>query len=160
MSLFNILWFIFFGWLNALIVLILSGFMALTIIGSPIAKSLLQFSKLSLFPYGKEVIREKNLKGKSNALSVRKKIGGIFANIIWFPLGLFLTVAYLLLGIIMTLTIIGKPTGIVYMKMGKFILMPIGTRVIFQKKPLSSSTIENKSEKKEKLKDALKVSNI
>ena len=160
MSLYNILWSILFGWLNALIVLILSGFMAITIIGSPIAKSLLQFAKLSLFPYGKEVIREKKLKGKSNALSVRKKIGGIFANIIWFPLGLFLTIVYLLLGIIMILTIIGKPTGIVYMKMGKFILMPIGTRVIFQKKPLSSSTIENKSEKKEKLKDALKVSNI
>ena len=160
MSLFNILWFIFFGWLNALIVLILSGFMAITIIGSPIAKSLLQFAKLSSFPFGKEVIREKKLKEKSNVLSVRKKIGGIFANIIWFPLGLFLTIAYLLLGIIMLTTIIGKPTGIVYMKMGKFILMPIGARVIFQKKPLPSSAFENETEKKEKLKDALKVSNI
>ena len=159
MGLFNFVWFIFFGWLSAFLVLILSGFMAITIIGFPIAKSLLQFAKLSTLPFGKEVIREKELKGKANVSSVRK-IGDIIANIIWFPLGLFLIIVYFLLGIIMILTIIGIPIGIVYMKIGRFILMPIGAKVIFQKRQVFSPVVVNEMEKKEKLNSALKVLNI
>ncbi len=159
MGLFNVVWFLFFGWLSAFLVLILSGFMAITLIGFPIAKSLLQFAKLSAFPFGKEVIREKELKGKGSVSSVRK-IRGIIANIIWFPLGLFLTIVYFLLGIIMILTIIGIPIGIVYVRMGKFILMPLGARVIFQKKQEFTSAVVNEMEKKEKLNTAVKVLNI
>ena len=159
MGLFNFVWFLFFGWFSAFLVLILSGFMAITLIGIPIAKSLLQFSKLSALPFGKEVIREKVEKGKGN-VSLVKKIGGIIANIIWFPLGLFLTIVYFLLGIIMILTIIGIPIGIVYVRMGKFILMPIGARVIFQKKQEFASAVVNEIEKKEKLNTAVKVLNI
>jgi len=98
-------------------------------------------------------------KGKGN-VSLVKKIGGIIANIIWFPLGLFLTIVYFLLGIIMILTIIGIPIGIVYVRMGKFILMPIGARVIFQKKQEFASAVVNEIEKKEKLNTAVKVLNI
>jgi len=155
MSLFNVLWFVFFGWFNAFLVLILSGFMAITIIGLPIAKSLLQFAKFSMFPFGKEVVRDKKLKNKPNAFLV-----SIIANIIWLPAGLFLTLVYFLLGVIMISTIVGIRIGIVYLKMGKFILKPIGTRIIFQKKPASASNVLNEIEKKEKLNAALKVINI
>ena len=109
MSLFNVLWFVFFGWFNAFLVLILSGFMAITIIGLPIAKSLLQFAKFSMFPFGKEVVRDKKLKNKPNAFLV-----SIIANIIWLPAGLFLTLVYFLLGVIMISTIVGIRIGIVY----------------------------------------------
>ena len=151
MGRFNFFWFLFFGWSSAVLVLILSGFMALTVIGIPIAKSLLQFSKLSALPFGKEVIRETELKGKGNVSSVRK-IGGIIANIIWFPLGLFMTIIYFLLGIIMFLTIIGIPIGIVYVRMGKFILMPIGAKVVTKKQAFASAVV-NEMEKREALKD-------
>ena len=151
MGLFNVVWFVFFGWLNVLLIIILSGIMAITIIGYPLAKSLLQFAKLSAFPFGKEVIRETELKGKGNVSSVRK-IGGIIANIIWFPLGLFMTIIYFLLGIIMFLTIIGIPIGIVYVRMGKFILMPIGAKVVTKKQAFASAVV-NEMEKREALKD-------
>ena len=45
MGLFNVVWFVFFGWLNALLVIILSGIMAITIIGYPIAKSLIPIAQ-------------------------------------------------------------------------------------------------------------------
>jgi uncharacterized membrane protein YccF (DUF307 family) len=125
--------------------------MAVTVIGYPIAKSLLHFAKLSAFPFGKEVIRETELKGKVNVSSTRK-IGGIIANIIWFPLGLFLTLVYFLLGIIMFLTIVGIPIGIVYVRMGKFILMPIGAKVVTKKQAFASAVV-NEMEKRERLKD-------
>ena len=151
MGLFNLIWFVFFGWINALLIIILSGIMAITIIGYPIAKSLFQFAKLSAFPFGKEVIRETELKGKGNVSSIRK-IGGIIANIIWFPLGLFMTIVYFLLGIIMFFTIIGIPIGIVYVRMGKFILLPIGAKVVTKKQAFASAVV-NEMEKREILKD-------
>jgi|APSaa5957512493_1039668.scaffolds.fasta_scaffold86551_2 uncharacterized membrane protein YccF (DUF307 family) len=150
MGLFNLIWFVFFGWINALLVIILSAIMAITIIGYPIAKSLFQFAKLSAFPFGKEVIREAELKGKDNVSSVRK-IGGIIANIVWFPLGLLLTIVFFLLGIIMFLTIIGIPIGIVYVRMGKFILFPIGAKVVTKKQAFASAVV-NEMEKRENLK--------
>ena len=159
MGRFNFFWFLFFGWSSAVLVLILSGFMALTVIGIPIAKSLLQFSKLSALPFGKEVIRDKAGKIEGN-VSLLKKTGAIIANLIWFPLGFFLIIVYFLLGIIMISTIIGIPIGMVYMKIGKFIIRPVGTRVIFQKKQVLASDESNVVKKKEKLNTSVEVINI
>jgi uncharacterized membrane protein YccF (DUF307 family) len=159
MGRFNFFWFLFFGWFSAVLVLILSGFMALTVIGIPIAKSLLQFSKLSALPFGKEVIRDKAGKIEGN-VSLLKKTGAIIANLIWFPLGFFLIIVYFLLGIIMISTIIGIPIGMVYMKIGKFIIRPVGTRVIFQKKQVLASDESNVVKKKEKLNTSVEVINI
>ena len=159
MGRFNFFWFLFFGWFSAVLVLILSGFMALTVIGIPIAKSLLQFSKLSALPFGKEVIRDKAGKIEGN-VSLLKKTGAIIANLIWFPLGFLLIIVYFLLGIIMISTIIGIPIGMVYMKIGKFIIRPVGTRVIFQKKQVLASDESNVVKKKEKLNTSVEVINI
>ena len=77
MGLFNVIWFVFFGWTSALIIIIFSVIMAITIIGYPIAKSLFEFAKLSAFPFGKEVIRETELKGKINVSSLVRMAGFI-----------------------------------------------------------------------------------
>ena len=100
----------------------------MTVIGLPIAKSLFQFAKLSAFPFGKEVVRETELKGSENISSVRKS-GGLLLNIIWFPFGLFLAIIYIVSGVFAFITVIGIPIGIVYVRMGKFILFPIGAKV-------------------------------
>lgn len=138
MGLFNLIWFIFFGIINSLIYLLLSLIFAITIIGIPIAKSMLQFAKLSAFPFGKEVIRETELKGKENVSDARR-IGGIIINILWFPLGLLLSLLHLILAIILFFTIIGIPIGIVYVRMGKFLLFPIGAKVVTNKQAFASA---------------------
>ena len=89
-----------------------------------------------------------------------EKTGAIIANLIWFPLGFFLIIVYFLLGIIMISTIIGIPIGMVYMKIGKFIIRPVGTRVIFQKKQVLASDESNVVKKKEKLNTSVEVINI
>ena len=138
MGIFNLLWFLVFGWLNAIIYLVLSLLFAITIIGIPIAKSMLQFAKLSAFPFGKEVIRETELKGKEN-VSDQRRTGGIILNIIWFPLGLMLSLLHLTLGIVAFITIIGIPIGVVYVRMGKFLLFPIGAKVVSNKQAIASA---------------------
>lgn len=166
MGFLNLIWFVvFFGWLGALISLVLSGIMAITVIGIPISKSLLQFAKLSAFPFGKEIIRETELKGKDNVAEHKKK-WGLIANIIWFPLGLLLALFFLLsaiqiflLGIVMFIFIITipigmimLPMGIVYVRMAKFVLMPIGAKAVSNKQAIASAVV-NEIEERDALKN-------
>ena len=146
MGLFNLIWFVFFGLINSIVYLVLSLIFAITIIGIPIAKSILQFAKLSAFPFGKEVIRETELKGKKNVSGFRK-IGGIILNIIWFPLGLILSLLHLILGIVAFCTIIGIPIGIVYVRMSKFLLFPIGAKVVSKKQAIASAVANEVSKR-------------
>tara|TARA_B100000886_G_scaffold327817_1_gene275643 strand:- start:99 stop:539 length:441 start_codon:yes stop_codon:yes gene_type:complete len=146
MGLFNLIWFVFFGLINSIVYLVLSLIFAITIIGIPIAKSILQFAKLSAFPFGKEVIRETELKGKENVSGFRK-IGGIILNIIWFPLGLILSLLHLILGIVAFCTIIGIPIGIVYVRMSKFLLFPIGAKVVSKKQAIASAVANEVSKR-------------
>ncbi|MDR0320264.1 MAG: hypothetical protein LBI28_02045 [Treponema sp.] len=125
----NFLWFIFGGALLALSWLIVAVLFAITIIGLPIARACLEFAKLSAFPFGKEILRETEVQGKAN-VSTFKKVIAIILKIIWFPLGLIFTIIYFVGGIVSFISIIGIPVGIVYIRMGKFVLFPIGARVV------------------------------
>ena len=97
-ALFNILWFVFVGWLNALLTLLFAGFMAITIIGWPIAKSLVNLAKLAAFPFGKRVVRETTVKADGEVSQLRI-VFGMVANILWLVLfGWYFAVVFLLLG--------------------------------------------------------------
>lgn len=148
MGLFNLIWFLIFGLANAIVYLVLSLIFAITIIGIPIAKSMLQFAKLSAFPFGKEVIRETELKGKENVSGFRKT-GGIILNTIWFPMGLILSLLHLILGVLAFITIIGIPIGIVYVRMSKFLLFPIGAKVVSNKQAIASAVVNEISKRQD-----------
>jgi uncharacterized membrane protein YccF (DUF307 family) len=135
----NVIWFVFGGAILALFWLIIAGLFAITIIGLPIARACLEFAKLSAFPFGKEVIRETELKGANNVSEIAKVIY-VVLNIIWFPIGLLLTLVYFIYGILSFITIIGIPAGIVYIRMGKFLLFPVGARVVTKKQAYASAT--------------------
>jgi uncharacterized membrane protein YccF (DUF307 family) len=147
-ALLNLIWFVFGGFILALIWLIFAGLFACTIVGLPLARAFLEFAKLNAFPFGKEVIRTTELKGSDNVSTFRKVVF-IVLNIIWFPIGLILTVILLIMGIISFMTIIGIPVAVVYVRMGKFVLFPIGCRVVSQKQAYASATA-NEIEKRMK----------
>ena len=146
MGLFNLIWFIFVGFWSALAWFIAAALFAITIVGIPIAKSCLQFAKLSAFPFGKEVIRETELKGAENVSTVRK-VGGIIVNVLWFPVGLIAMISYYFLGVICFCTIIGIPVGVVMFRMGSFLLSPIGAKVV-SKKQAYASAVANELERR------------
>jgi uncharacterized membrane protein YccF (DUF307 family) len=146
----NLIWFVFGGEILALLWLVAAGIFAITIVGLPIARACLEFAKLSAFPFGKEVIRDTELKGKDNVSGFSKAIS-IILNILWFPIGLILTICYLAAGIMSFLSIIGIPVGVVYVRMGRFLLFPIGCRVVSKKQAYASAAaneIENRMKRK------------
>ncbi|GMO56252.1 MAG: hypothetical protein Ta2G_16090 [Termitinemataceae bacterium] len=114
----------------------------------PLARACLEFAKLSAFPYGKEIIRDTELKGTDN-VSGFSKVVTIILNILWFLIGLALTIIYFVLGILSFITIVGIPIGIVYVRMGKFVLFPIGCRVVTKKQAYASAAA-NEIEKRMK----------
>jgi uncharacterized membrane protein YccF (DUF307 family) len=142
----NVFWFIFGGEIVALIWLVLAGLFAITIVGLPIARACLEFAKLSAFPFGKEVIRDTELKGSSHVSTIWKIIS-IFLNILWFPIGLILAAGYIIAGLASFITIVGIPVGIVYIRMAPFLLFPIGARVV-SKKQAYASAAANEIEKR------------
>ena len=142
----NLLWFILGGGILALAWLIVGAVFSITVVGLPIGKACFEFAKLSAFPYGKEIIREKELKGEQNLSPFWKTINMV-VNIIWFPIGIILTLIYLVLAIVYTVTIIGIPVAVVYVKMGKFVLSPAGCKVVSKKQALASA-VANEMEKR------------
>lgn len=102
--------------------------------------------KLSAFPFGKEVIHETELKGSENVSAVRK-IGGLIVNIIWVPIGIILAGVYIISGLVSFITIVGIPAGIVYCRSAKFVVWPIGAKVV-SKKQAYAAAVANELEKR------------
>ena len=147
MALLNLIWFIFGGEIVALLWLVLAGVFSVTIVGIPIGKACLQFAKLSAFPFGKEIIRETELKGEDN-VSKARKIGGLVLNIVWFPIGLALAVIYVVMAVVSFITIVGIPAGVVQAKTAKFVLFPIGAKCV-SKKQAYASAVANELERRQ-----------
>ena len=125
----NILWFILFGWWKAIVYLLFGVVFCVTIIGIPIGKALFQYAKLMFAPFGKAVIRETALKGPGN-VSVIRRVGGIILNVIWFPVGMVLAAVECITGLLCCVTIILIPLGLVCFRSAKFLITPIGAKVV------------------------------
>ncbi|NQT60884.1 MAG: YccF family protein [Bacteroidetes bacterium] len=125
----NVIWFILGGAILAVFWLFIAMLFYITIIGIPIGRACLEFAKLSAFPFGKEIVRETDVKGPENVAGWRQILHGVL-NIIWILVAFPLTFVYFIYGIFSFITIIGIPVGIVYTRMGKFLLFPIGARVV------------------------------
>ena len=112
----NIFWFLFTGLASGLMWGILGLFWCITIVGIPFGKQCFKFARLAFFPFGTDV--------KSNFGSHP------IANVIWFIFGgVFLSIAYLFLGIVWCITIIGIPFGKQCFKFSKLALAPFGASI-------------------------------
>lgn len=98
----------------------------------------MEFAKLSAFPFGKEIIRDTELLGKEN-VAIISKVAHLILNIIWLIIGIAMTIAYFVAGILSFITIIGIPVGIVYVRMGKFLISPFGARVVSKRQAYASA---------------------
>ncbi|MDI6453516.1 YccF domain-containing protein [Peloplasma aerotolerans] len=112
----NIIWFIFGGWLAALLWLIAGILLSITIIGLPLGLQCFKFARLVVFPFGKEV--ETNFEKHP------------IINIIWaIFFGWEMALSYIVIGIIFCITIIGIPFGLQWFKLTMLALFPFGARI-------------------------------
>ena len=113
----NILWFVFGGFYTALGFFIVGLLWCVTIVGIPVGVQSFKLAKLSLFPFGKEVVYGGGA-------------GKLILNILWIIFGgLSLAVSCAILGCLMCITIIGIPFGKQYFKLAKLALMPFGATI-------------------------------
>lgn len=114
----NIIWILFGGIWTALAWAIAGIVFYITIIGIPLGRQAFKMAALTLAPFGKTI----NYGGGAPSM---------IANIFWvFLAGLWLAIAYVILGVAYCITIIGAPFGMQLFKMAVLSLMPFGAEVV------------------------------
>lgn len=115
----NLIWMIFGGLLSAIAWFVIACLWSVTIIGIPVGKQCFKMAKLSLFPFGKDVVNEGS------------GLGSFLLNILWLIFGgLELAAMHLSFGVILAITIIGIPFAKQQFKLAVLSLMPFGARVV------------------------------
>lgn len=114
----NIIWIIFGGLITAIGWAFVGLIFYITIVGIPLGRISFRMATLTLAPFGKQV-----------------EYGGgapsLVANVFWLIFaGLPAAVAYVLLGCVYCITIIGAPFGVQLFKMAKLSLMPFGSSIV------------------------------
>lgn len=110
----NILWHVpFLGFLNALFTFLIGGLLVLTVVGAPIGLGLIQLSKFLLAPFSNAMISKNELNVDQNAAW---KTFGIIVRILYFPIGLFLTIMTIFQIVGLFISLVGIPVALVLAK--------------------------------------------
>ena len=113
----NLLWLIFGGLLSAFGWFLSGLIWCVTVVGIPWGLQCFKFAKLSLAPFGKDVIPG----GGAPSL---------IANVIWLLIsGIPMALDHVLTGLVLCLTIVGIPFGLQHFKMASLALTPFGAQV-------------------------------
>jgi uncharacterized membrane protein YccF (DUF307 family) len=116
----NILWLIFVGWHTALAWLLFGAVLCITVVGIPFGVQCFKLARFSFLPFGRHVVRKPGV-----------RVFGAFGNVIWFILaGVWLSIAYVIGGVILCITIIGIPFGIQAFKLTRVAILPFGKEVV------------------------------
>lgn len=113
----NIIWILLGGIWTALGWCLAGVIFYITIIGIPLGRQAFKMAKLTLAPFGKEIV-----------------YGGgapsLIANFFWVILiGIWEAIAYVATGLVFCITIVGIPFGLQLFKMAKLSLLPFGAQV-------------------------------
>ena len=119
--------------LNALVWLVFGGFLAalgyffgglvlcITVIGMPWGLQCFKLAALVLWPFGKKVISDTNNTGCLSMLF----------NIIWLICGgLYTALVHIVMGLLLSITVVGIPWGRQHFKLVEISLMPFGKRIV------------------------------
>ena len=113
----NICWLLLGGLVIALAWTLVGIVLCLTVVGIPLGVQALKMARLTLTPFGRQVIYGGGL-------------GSWLANLLWIILGgWWLALAYLAAGLVTMLTVVGIPFGLQGFKMARLALMPFGSSV-------------------------------
>lgn len=113
----NIIWLIFGGLLSAIAWTFVGILWSVTIVGLPIGMQCYKIARLSLSPFGKHV------ESGGNA-------GSFLLNILWLIFGgIELAIGHAIVGLLLSLTIIGIPFGKQFFKLAHLSLIPFGATI-------------------------------
>jgi len=113
----NLLWFVFCGFAMSIYYFIKGVALFITIIGIPFATQCFKFPNLLMAPFGKKVVSHF---GKHAVFNVLWMICG----------GLLEYIAFILIGLLLCVTIVGIPAGLQAFKMARLFLFPFGAEIV------------------------------
>ncbi|HUM66439.1 MAG TPA: YccF domain-containing protein [Chitinophagaceae bacterium] len=117
----NLIWLIFGGFMAALGYLVGGIVLCITIIGIPWGLQCFKLADLVLWPFGRKVVSDIT---DSGCLS-------LLCNIIWLICGgLYTAIVHLVMGVILSITIIGIPWGRQHFKLVEISLFPFGKKIV------------------------------
>ncbi|WP_040976318.1 YccF domain-containing protein [Necropsobacter massiliensis] len=123
----NILNFILGGFATTLGWLFATFASAILIITLPYTRSCWEITKMSLVPFGNDIIHVKYLEPTT---ATGNTLGSVL-NIVWFVLfGWWLCLLHIMSGVTQCLSIIGIPVGLANFKLAGIALFPVGQRVV------------------------------
>ncbi|WP_317933242.1 YccF domain-containing protein [Halioxenophilus sp. WMMB6] len=119
----NILWHIpFLGFVNALLVLLLGLLLILTVVAAPIGFGLVEFGKFLLWPFGNTMVSQRELDDDLNPVW---QAYSTLIMILYFPIGLLLTIFAIIEAVGLICSIIGIPVALVIIKSLSTYLNPV-----------------------------------
>jgi uncharacterized membrane protein YccF (DUF307 family) len=120
----NILWAILGGGLITALEYALGGLiLCLTVVGIPFGLQCFKIARLSLFPFGKDVVEDSTMPGSG--------LLGFLMNVLWFLVaGLWTFITHIGLALGLAVTIIGIPFAFQHLKLAILALFPFGRRVV------------------------------
>lgn len=114
----NILWILLGGLEIAFTRVCIGALCYLTVVGIPLGRQAFKMAKLTLTPFGKDVVYG------GGTLSTT-------ANIVWCLLfGIWMAIAYVISGVVTCMSVVGIPFGIQAFKMAKLSLWPFGAGIV------------------------------
>ena len=116
----NILWFFLAGIWLALGYAVAGILMFITIIGIPFGIASFRLAGYVLWPFGRTVVDKPGAGAPS-----------MIGNILWLIFGgLEMVLLHLIVGVVLCVTIIGIPLGIISFKMANLAFLPLGREVV------------------------------
>jgi len=117
----NLIWLIFGGFFAALGYLFGGIVLCCTIVGIPWGLQCFKLAELVLWPFGRDVISDGSNAGCLATL----------CNIVWLLFGgLYTALIHLVMGIVLSITIIGIPWGRQHFKLIEISLFPFGKKIV------------------------------
>lgn len=118
----NLIWLIFGGLLAAICYFLGGLVLCATIIGIPWGLQCFKLAGFVAMPFGLKVVSDSSQSGCLSTL----------ANIVWIICGgLASAIIHVVMGLLLTVTIIGIPWGRQHFKLVEISLMPFGKRVVY-----------------------------
>ncbi|MDA8020455.1 MAG: YccF domain-containing protein [Thermoanaerobaculia bacterium] len=118
---FNIIWFIFGGFLSGAIYILGGLAMCFTIIGIPFGLQQIKLGIATFAPFGKKVVEGPGADGCVN----------IVLNVIWIILfGWEIVLAHLVFGVALCILIVTIPFGLQHIKLIPLSLLPFGRKLV------------------------------
>jgi uncharacterized membrane protein YccF (DUF307 family) len=117
----NIIWLLFGGLLAALGYLFGGFVLCVTVVGIPWGLQCFKLAGLVLWPFGKRVESDSRNIGCLSTI----------CNLIWIIFGgIYTTLVHIVMGILLSITVIGIPWGRQHFKLIEISLMPFGKKIV------------------------------